>query len=447
MAKTNLKPAPAFTAEGANAQKTTPYLELRRSVMACLLWESGFYESGESVADRIKGLAHRVTAQQLADVAQEARHMHNLRHAPLLLVRELARHKQAKGGIVANTLHTVISRADELPEFLALYWQAGKQPLSKQVKLGLARAFTKFDEYQLAKYNRDNTIKLRDVLFMVHAKPKDHEQSALWKRLVDGTIESPDTWENRLSGGEDPREVFTDLITRNRIGYSAALYNLRNMEKSGVDKRLVGEYLLGNKGIAKVLPFRFIAAARAVPAWEDIIEPAMLKAAAALEKLAGKTIILIDRSGSMGVALSKKSDLSRGDAAAALVVLLREICDDVEIWWFTSGSQTGTRDRSWLLQVAPRRGFALADQLNPLSAGTDLGGAVRAMLSRDYQRLIVLTDEQSATAVPQPTKGRNYMINVATDRNGVGYGHWTHIDGFSESVVRYIQELESTNLG
>jgi hypothetical protein len=31
---------------------------------------------------------------------------------------------------------------------------------------------------------------------------------------------------------------------------------------------------------------------------------------------------------------------------------------------------------------------------------------------------------------------------VASNRNGVGYGQWTHIDGFSEAVVEYIAELE-----
>jgi hypothetical protein len=34
------------------------------------------------------------------------------------------------------------------------------------------------------------------------------------------------------------------------------------------------------------------------------------------------------------------------------------------------------------------------------------------------------------------------MINVATDKNGVGYGPWTHIDGWSEGVVDYIREFE-----
>jgi hypothetical protein len=31
---------------------------------------------------------------------------------------------------------------------------------------------------------------------------------------------------------------------------------------------------------------------------------------------------------------------------------------------------------------------------------------------------------------------------VASYKNGVGYGAWTHIDGWSELVIEYIRELE-----
>jgi hypothetical protein len=39
--------------------------------------------------------------------------------------------------------------------------------------------------------------------------------------------------------------------------------------------------------------------------------------------------------------------------------------------------------------------------------------------------------------------GKGYVINVASNRNGVGYGEWTHIDGWSEAVVDYIASLEA----
>jgi hypothetical protein len=36
------------------------------------------------------------------------------------------------------------------------------------------------------------------------------------------------------------------------------------------------------------------------------------------------------------------------------------------------------------------------------------------------------------------------MINVASCRNGVGYGKWVNIDGWSDSVIEYIRALEQT---
>ena len=71
-----------------------------------------------------------------------------------------------------------------------------------------------------------------------------------------------------------------------------------------------------------------------------------------------------------------------------------------------------------------------------------LARAVAELDGREqYDRLIVITDEQSHDKVPAP-KGRGYVINVASFKNGVGYGAWTHIDGWSESVVEYIRALE-----
>jgi hypothetical protein len=46
------------------------------------------------------------------------------------------------------------SAADELAEFVALYWADGRVPLSAQVKKGLAGAFTSFDEYALVHWER-----------------------------------------------------------------------------------------------------------------------------------------------------------------------------------------------------------------------------------------------------------------------------------------------------
>jgi hypothetical protein len=43
--------------------------------------------------------------------------------------------------------------------------------------------------------------------------------------------------------------------------------------------------------------------------------------------------------------------------------------------------------------------------------------------------------------MPDPA-GVGYVINVASNQNGVGYGKWHHLDGWSESVIRYIAASE-----
>lgn len=173
--------------EGGPARHICPEQQLRRAVLACLLWESQAYEDGEEIALRIAELVPQVAAEKVAALAVEARSQMKLRHAPLLLVREMARHKSHRK-LVADTLSSVIQRADELAEFVAIYWKDGRVPLSAQVKKGLAAAFPKFDEHQLAKYDRGGPIKLRDVLFLSHAKPHNAQQAGVWKKLIWGRL-------------------------------------------------------------------------------------------------------------------------------------------------------------------------------------------------------------------------------------------------------------------
>lgn len=456
MAKLNVPRSPTHTHEGGIAKHINTAQQLRQSVMACMLWEKSFYENGEDVAARIHDLVPKVQPNIVANLAVEARERMKLRHVPLLLVREMAFHQSHKH-LVGNTLERIIQRADELSEFLSIYWKDGRQPLSAQVKKGLARAFRKFNAYQLAKYNRDGAIKLRDVLFLCHAKPKDEEQAAVWKKLVDGKLEAPDTWEVALSSGADKKEAWTRLLSENKLGALALLRNLRNMDQAGVDRRLVVKALNEMK-VERVLPFRFISAARYAPQLEPELESAMLKCLTIQEPLPGHTVLLVDVSGSMDSAVSIKSEITRLDAACGVAMLACEICEQVDIFTFSMK----------LCRVPARRGFALRDAIvdSQEHSGTPLGEAVKSIYLEKgrnigmahfgyhgrceigYQgqglrpdRLIVITDEQSADKVPDPI-GRGYMINVATNQNGVGYGSWIHIDGWSEAVIDYIREYE-----
>ena len=432
------------TREGAPARHISNELQLRRSVLACLLWESQFYEDGVEIAGRIAELVPKVEPERVAALAVEARVQMKLHHVPLLLVREMARHKTHRR-LVAETLERVIQRADELCEFVAVYWKDGRAPLSGQVKKGLAAAFPKFDEYQLAKYDRGGPIQLRDVLFLCHAKPRDGRQAAIWKKLIWGRLAVPDTWEVALSAAGTgnaaaQREVWTRLLQEKKLGALALLRNLRNLREAGVDERLVLSALEA-MNTQRVLPFRFLAAARYAPQWQPALDRAMLacigvRASQEDGMLAGKTVLLVDVSGSMIAPLSRRSEMLRTDAAYGLAVLLCEIGERVAVYSFSDH----------LVDVPARRGLVLRDAIEASQPhnGTYLGRAVEQLNARErYDRLIVITDEQVHDAVPNPL-GKGYVINVASYKNGVGYGKWTHIDGWSESVVDYIRTLEQT---
>lgn len=423
------------THEGGAAVTLTIEQQLTRSVLACLLWEREFYEDGVSIAERIESLVQRADPQFVADLALRARSEFHLRHVPLLLTCALAR----RHALRADTLAAVIQRADELSEFLAVYWRNGRTPIAAQAKKGLARAFRKFDEYQLARYQSEGAVKLRDVLFMVHPAPLDADQQALWTRLATGTLATPDTWEVAISAlPKDAkaarRTEWERLLVEGRLGYLALLRNLRNMYADGVDAALIEAELMRGARRSRALPFRFVAAARTNPYWEPMIERAMFMATESLPRLSGHTTLLVDVSGSMDFALSAHSDLTRIDAACALAILCRQSCEDVSVWTFSHK----------LVQVPARRGFALRDAINTSQThgATYLGQAIESLRTRESaDRLVVITDEQAHDTVGSPL-GKGYMLNVASAQNGVGYGAWTRITGFSEAVLAYIQATE-----
>ncbi|AMA57739.1 TROVE domain-containing protein [Bradyrhizobium sp. CCGE-LA001] len=429
----------AFTREGARAIRFTPEMELKRALMNCLLWEDQFYEDGVAIADRIKTLVPKVAPARVAQLAIEARDVMKLRHAPLLVVREMARNEKHRA-LVADTLAQVIQRPDEMTEMLAIYWadalgpqqQRKRQPVSAQVKKGLARALTKFDAYQLAKWDRDGAVRIRDVLFLVHAKPKDAEQEKVWKQLVDGELASPDTWEVSLSAGKSKRETFERLIAEKKLGGLALLRNLRLMQTAQVPRETIARAIEAMR-TDRILPYRFITAARYAPDFEPELEAAMLKSVKDHVRLPGRTRLLIDVSGSMFATLSAQSEMTRAEAACGLAILAREICDEVEIFTFSNE----------VVKVPPRRGFALRDAIinSQAHGGTYLGKAVTE-IDRKGDRLIVFTDEQSHDQVPEP-KARGTMVNVASYQHGVGHGAWTRVNGFSEAVVAWIAASET----
>ena len=452
MARLNVASHPrAYTHEGGAAfPHMTQIQALRRSVLSCLLWEGEFYESGVAIADRIKDLSLTVSFEALGGLAIEARTHFNLRHVPLHLLCSLIK-RGGGNSATAEAIAAVIQRPDEMGELLAMYWadKTNKHMIPAQMRKGLDLAFRKFNEYGLAKYDRDGAVKLRDVLRIVRPKPKDAEQTALWKRVKDRTLATPDTWEVELSGGADKKATFERLIREGKLGYLALLRNLRNMAQAGCDVDLVKAAIIARKGGAeRVFPFRYVAAARAAPQFEPALDVALLAAIGEMQPFPGKNVVMVDVSRSMADKLSAKSDLTRMDAAASLAAIMP---GDVRMFTFSDA----------LVEVAPRRGMAGVDAVlrSQVHNGTKMFDAIAALNAQvQYDRLIVITDEQAAhpatgfgwggteqstlKVCPDP-KVRGYMINVASAKNGVGYGKWTHIDGFSEQVIRFIREVEA----
>lgn len=451
---------PTFTYEGAPATIPADKELLRRLVLSCFLWEKNFYIDGVSVAEQISEVAQRIAQSDpefVRQLAVSARTVHNLRSVPLWVTVALAK----AGKLKADVVEAVVKRPDEMGELLAQYWKlngresvaVAPKKISKQLQKGLAKAFTHFDEYQLAKWNRDKDISIKNVLELVHPTPTSSEQSDLWKRLLEGNLKTPDTWEVGLSAGDGKKETFTRLLKENKLGYQALLMNLRNMREAGVSEELVFNALLNGAGRSKTLPFQFITAARHNPQWESVIEKAMFASLAGLEKLPGTTVLLVDISGSMEGKLSEKSELTRLDAAAGLAMLLREVCENVKVFKYDDKTDV----------VPDRRGFALRAAIGNTRGGTRLGQALdyveKAVPNAD--RVIVFTDEQSHDKVKAtPPAKAGYIMNIAPYAQGVGYfysvkaakdedygvkfaGRWTHINGFSDALVKFVHELES----
>jgi len=166
-----------------------------------------------------------------------------------------------------KTLNKIIERPDDMTEVLAYYLNTYGKPIPNSIKKGLADSFGKFDEYQLAKYNRKNAI----------------------------------TWETELSSKGNTKETWESLIDGNRLGYMAMMRNLRNIIKSGASNiNKVYEYLTDEERVLKnkQLPFRYYSAYKALKnegigtsKIYDALEIAIKTSTKNINRLPGKTLI------------------------------------------------------------------------------------------------------------------------------------------------------------
>jgi len=284
-----------------------------------------FYRTESEGIKTLKALISNIDDNKfLAKAAIFARNEYGMRSVTHIVAAELA--KKVKGeSWTKDFFNKVVFRPDDMTEILAYYMSKYGKPVPNSLKKGLAKAFEKFDAYQIGKYRKENgDIALVDVVNIVHPKA-----SPIITSLVKGELKSTETWEAKLSkAGQDAaakseagesleevladtkKEAWTEMITSRKIGYFALLKNLRNILQSApgvIDEAcamLVEEKLIKN---SKVLPFRFTTAMREIESLGiDGVRKVVMAINKAIDislsnvpKLAGKTLIVVDASGSM----------------------------------------------------------------------------------------------------------------------------------------------------
>ena len=438
---------------GALAAKQSNTALLRRAVLANLLWEDVAYMDGMKVAEEIQRLIPLCPAIDVYNIALEARTMQKLRHTPLFLAVEMCKYPEHKM-FVQDLLPQIIKRADLLTDFLAIYWKDGKKPIANQAKKGLAKAFHNFNEYKFAKYDRDAAIKLRDVMFLCRPKPENQYEQDLFKKVADRTLATPETWEVLLSTGKDKKESWTKLITEGKIGGLAMLRNIANMRRANVDKKVINEGLEKLKS-SMLMPLDFLKAFRMNPEFGRQIEDAMINSYANLPKLKGKTLFIVDVSGSMGARMSEKSDFTRYDAACAMAMLAANQCEDYEIVCTAGNDYTHTGAHEHI--PYPQKGFGIFEQIRETNKNIGIGGIfTRQCLEwcndkfkgQKFDRIIVFSDSQDCDLperrIPKPFGTYNYICDISAHTKGVNYkGSWTaEISGFSEHFITFIAATE-----
>ncbi|WP_312881558.1 TROVE domain-containing protein [Thermomonospora cellulosilytica] len=184
---------------------------------------------------------------------------------------------------------------------------------------------------------------------------------------------------------------FWEAIIPN-MGLFALIRNLRNFDRAGVGDQ-AAELVAGRLADAervrrsRVLPMRFLAAYRAAPSlrWAWPLQRALDASLANVPRLPGRTLVLVDRPGSMFYAMSRHGKLTQADAAALFGAALALRADRADLVEFGTGHRP----------VPFRRGESsptVVERFGNLG-GTNTAAAVRAH-HRGHDRVVIVTDEQ-----------------------------------------------------
>jgi hypothetical protein len=475
------------------------------------LGDGSFYESAAERDSRFTALIHQVAAtdpEWLVRFVPWLRDSAGMRTASVLAAAETARaflDAGRPGG--RSVIAAALQRADEPGELLA-YWRSRYgRSIPKPVKRGIGDAlFRLLGQHPLLKYDTgSHAYRFADVLALVH--PGDRKGSAQggkfrgdWQRdlfgyAIDrryGRDEIPDSLpmirENqrlRAEAGEDPsvlldagrlkaagltwedalslagpnvskQELWTALVPL--LGYFGLIRNLRNIDAAGVADDVAAAAaarIADPEQVRKsrLFPFRFLAAHQAVPSlrWGHPLELALNASLASVPRLRGRTLILVDRSGSMFGPVSAKSGLNRADSAALFGSALAIRAEQADLVEFGSGSQLVLSTDAAKGSGQPEALLKMVQRFGSLG-GTNTADAVRCWY-RGHDRVVIVTDEQAwagragadpLAAVPDNVPA--YTWNLAGEKfghgpSGVGFRHT--FGGLTDHSFKMISLLEA----
>lgn len=453
----------ATTIKTTNKSGHTAYAMLDKSklvtqVMCSFVNESKFYgDNSKEMQETIKSVI-KSDPRFVANLAVFARREFNMRSVAHVLTAYLAHEVDGKP-YTRSTVKAVSLRGDDITEIMACYLSMFGKPIPNALKKGINDVLQGFDEYALAKYKGEgNAVKMRDLMCLCRPTPKTKEQSEMWKRLLDGKLETPYTWETELSAKGNNKETWEALIESGKVGYMAMLRNLRNILKanpSNVDKVL--DLIENPESVrkSKQLPFRYLSAykeleniggSRVFDALENAIEASIVN----MPKLEGTTVIAVDTSGSMGRTISAKSNVRCYEIAMLLGLIANKICANSIFYTFdTSIKKYAVSHRTSILETVTKSCYGV---------GTNMYLPFEKMISDNIKadRVIVLSDNECNRGWNRPVQaiadeyrrktGNNIWVH-AIDLMGYGtqqfHGAKTNIvAGWSEKVFEFIKLAE-----
>lgn len=460
------------TYEGARGWARDPKGELFLLAVTHLASEATFYESADDRDDRLRGLVARVAVEDLdwtLGLVGWLRNGAQLRSVAVVAAAEAAKARLDAGLSGGNRalVRAALARADEPGELLAYWTSRYGRRLPQPVKRGVAdAAVALYDERSFAKYDGEGrAFRFADVLELTHPRPRDARQGALFRHALDRRHDRTDpvpetlpvlvaranllalpvderrallarpgaadvlatagmTWEAVSGWLQGPLDATAWEALVPSMGYMALLRNLRNLDQAGVSDEVaakVAERLADPANVARSrqLPLRFLSAYREAPSlrWAWALERALQASLANVPALPGRTLVLVDRSGSMNSPLARRSSVNRADAAAVFGVALALRAEASDLVAFQTDS-TKVRLRRGDSVLAVAKGMEVG-------GGTNTAAAVRRHFAR-HDRVVIVTDEQawSGWDGENPTKAVPPSVPVYTfDVTGYRFGH------------------------